>query len=60
MEENRSRQQLVMDDQGKRGLWMRRTSLEKVLLGVTGVALLACMALVAVVAVGPTGAPADT
>ncbi|XP_063881481.1 neprilysin-1-like isoform X2 [Scylla paramamosain] len=35
---------------GRRGVWQRRTALEKALMGVCGVALLACVALVGVVA----------
>ncbi|KAG7158196.1 neprilysin-1-like isoform X2 [Homarus americanus] len=65
MESRRSREDLVVVE-GSRGsagcLWLRRTTLEKVLMGVSIVAVLACIALIGVVAVRGSGTamPPDT
>lgn len=51
MELGKSQDQLVCEEpRGPRGAWQRRTPLEKALLVMCGVTLLACMALVGVVA----------
>ncbi|XP_042859391.1 neprilysin-1-like isoform X2 [Penaeus japonicus] len=59
MELGTGREHLVPETTGGfRMAWRRRTPLEKVLLGVSGVAVLACMALVGTLAVSGSQAPA--
>nr|XP_045607811.1 neprilysin-1-like [Procambarus clarkii] len=63
MECGRSEEVLVetrSPGEGVGAVWRRRTSLEKALLGVSLVAVVACVALVGVVAVGSSGVPSDS